>query len=223
MAGRCAGSDSGSRYGHLRPPHLREVQRSRGGHLLFQGDVVSTITVTISFDKSMTIVISVTSSIIAAFLAHYLATNRMLKNHLTKVRFQAYSDFIGSSSKVAIFRRMGNTEDHLDDLAALNDAKNRILICGDRPAVEALIEFWQYGGTLEGESELLAFKHLCQKFRESLGHKKNDLLDLEVSNILFKLQPSSYSFKAQQVKRFCSEKRDQCSSTCGQNTFTPTG
>jgi len=33
------------------------------------------------------------------------------------------------------------------------------------------------------------------RIRESLGNKKNDILGSDISNTLFKLEPSAYSYK----------------------------
>lgn len=146
----------------------------------------------------MTIAISFICSLIAAFIAHYLSTTRMRKNDLSKFQLTAYSDFIGAASRLAVSRRVGNTNHEIEDLAVLNDAKNRIIISGDRIVVEALIEFWKRGATLEREGEIVAFNHLSSVIRKSLGHKQHDIIDLGVSNTMFKLEPSNYSYKASQ-------------------------
>ncbi len=147
----------------------------------------------------MTIIISIISSILAAFLAHYFATTRLKINELKKFQLLAYSDFIGAASRLAVLRRLGNTGSENDELAALNDAKNRIIVSGSTLVVSEVIKFWERGATLEREQELLAFKCLLQEIRKSLGHKKNDLIDLDISNALFKLEPSYYSFRAERA------------------------
>ncbi|WP_136678472.1 hypothetical protein [Neptunomonas sp. XY-337] len=148
----------------------------------------------------MTILVSFIGSLIAAFIAaftaHHLATARMRKNELSKFQLAAYSDFLGAASRLAVSRRVGDTSNEIEDLAVLNDSKNRILIGGDRAVVEALIEFWKHGATLEREQEIIAFKHLASVIRESLGHKKYDIFDLEISNTMFKLEPSDFSYRA---------------------------
>lgn len=144
----------------------------------------------------MTIAVSFISSLIAAFIAHYLATARMRRSDLSKFQLTAYSDFVGAASRLAVSRRVGDTSNEIEDLAVLNDAKNRILIGGDRVVIEALIEFWKHGTTLEREQEIIAFKHLSSVIRESLGHKKHDIVDLEILNTVFKLEPSNYSYRA---------------------------
>ena len=144
----------------------------------------------------MTIVISLVCSIIAAFVAHWLATNRMKKNELTKFKLTAYNDFIRSASQLAVSRRSGNTDNDIDELTTLNDAKNRILLSSEHYVVKALIDFWEKGATLEKESELQSYKRLLQSMRTELGFKKYDLFRLEgVSDLLFKVEPSSFSFK----------------------------
>ena len=99
----------------------------------------------------MTIAVSLICSVIAAFVAHWLATNRMKKNELTKFKLNAYNDFIGAASKLAVVRRLGNTDNDIDELAILNDAKNRILISAEPCIIKALIDFWGKGATLEKE------------------------------------------------------------------------
>ena len=148
----------------------------------------------------MTVILSLISSIFAAFLAHSFATSRMRKNDLSGFQLIAYSDFIGAASRLAVSRRLGNTTNNVEDLAILNDAKNRILICGDKRVVKELIEFWDHGGTLEREQELLAFMRMSTVIRETLGHKKHDITDLKISKTLFKLEPSEFSFKEKYSK-----------------------
>ncbi len=143
----------------------------------------------------ITLTISILSSLVAAFLAHYFATNRIRKNDLSKFQISAYSDFLGAVSRLSVSRRLGNTENEVDDLAILNDSKNRILVCGNRTVIMSLIEFWHLGSTLEKEEGLLAYKELLQDIRVSLGHKKHDIIDLKISDTLFKLEPSTFSFR----------------------------
>jgi len=147
----------------------------------------------------VTILISFISSIIAAFLAHFLATTRSKKSELLKFQVQSYSDFLAATSRLAVSRRLGSSTNEHVDLVALNDAKSRIITCGNVEVVEALIHFWGEGGTLEREQEILAYKNLTHIMRSSLGHKKHDIFNLKVSGALFKLEPSSFSFTAKQA------------------------
>ena len=139
--------------------------------------------------------LSITSALIVAILSHVFSTKRKRRDELAELRLKAYVDFINSASRLVAARRMGRTADELDELAALNDAKTRICICAEIPVVEALAEFWEHGGTLERESEILAFTRFCMRVRESLGYTRYDIHDLNISNTLFKLQPATYSFK----------------------------
>lgn len=149
----------------------------------------------------MTILISFISSIIAAFMAHFLATMRSKKNELLKFQIQSYSDFLAASSRLAVSRRLGSTTNENMDLVELNDAKSKIITCGSVEVVEAMMHFWNQGGTLEREQEILAYERLTQIMRTSLGHKNNDLLSLRVSDALFKLEPSSYSYRAEEAAK----------------------
>ena len=90
---------------------------------------------------------------------------------------------------------MGRTDDAVDELWALNDAKVRICICAEPAVVEALTAFWKHGGTLEKELEILAFTRFCMRVRESLGYDANDIPGTDLSDTLFKLQPAIYSYK----------------------------
>jgi len=146
-----------------------------------------------------TIFISIICSVISAFAVHFLAINRMAKNETIKFRLNAYNDFIGSSSKLIVSRRLGNTKNDINDLTLLNDAKNRIMLCAKHEIVGELITFWEEGSTLEGELELLSYYRLIQLIRQELGFKPNDLHGLKVTGALFKLEPSKFSFRANQT------------------------
>jgi len=145
----------------------------------------------------MIVLISFISSIIAACMAHYFATSRIQKNELSKFQIQAYSDFLIATSRLAVARREGDTTNENIDIAALNDAKSRVIVCGHREVVQAMLKFWRAGTTLELESGILAYSNMVQIMRESIGHKKHDLHDLDISDAIFKLQPSNYSYKAE--------------------------
>ncbi len=147
--------------------------------------------------EKMTILISVISSILAACLTHYLATSRMKKNELSKFQVQAYSDFLIATSKLAVVRRAGDVTNENVDVAELNDAKSRIIVCGHKEVVEAMLKFWRTGATLELERGLLAYQRMVQIMRKNLGHKEFDLHDLDIADAVFKLEPSSYSYKAE--------------------------
>lgn len=148
----------------------------------------------------------VIAAFIAAFVTHHLATSRMKKSDLSKFQVEAYSDFIAAVSRLAVSRRLGDSTNENVDLGALNDAKSRIITSGDPDVVKALIHFWEQGATLEREQEILAYQRLTQIMRASLGHKKHDLFDLKISDALFKLEPSSYSFRGDQaVNNLCQQ------------------
>ena len=145
---------------------------------------------------AITAILSLLSAITVAVLSHLFSTRRKRVDELSELRVKAYSDFINSISRLVSARRRGRSEDELDELATHNDAKNRICICANREVVEALTEFWEAGGTLEAENEVMAFTKLCYRIRESLGNKRNDIIDLELSRTLFALEPSTFSFRA---------------------------
>lgn len=140
--------------------------------------------------------LSLCSALIVALASHFFAVRKKQHDQLAEARLKAYTDFINSTSRLMAARRTGRTEDELDELAALNDAKTRICLCAEKPVVEALIEFWNAGGTLENELEVINFKNLCLRIRESLGNEWKDIAALPISDTLFKLEPSNYSYRA---------------------------
>lgn len=145
---------------------------------------------------AITSILSLISAITVAVFSHFFSMRKKRGDELAEMQLKAYSDFINSISRLVSARRKGRTEDELDELATLNDAKTRICICANREVVEALTEFWKVGATLEAEHEVIAFTRLCCRIRESLGNKRNDIVDLELSKTLFSLEPSTYSFRA---------------------------
>lgn len=140
--------------------------------------------------------LSLMTALVVAVASHTLSGWRKRRDELVELRLRAYSDFINSASRLVAARRLGKTSDEPADLAALNDSKTRICICAEAPVVEALIEFWNHGGTLEKEQEVLAFTRLCMRIRESLGNKRHHIASLGIADTLFRLEPSSYSHRA---------------------------
>lgn len=140
--------------------------------------------------------LSLLGALLGVLVTHFLSEKRKQREEPTEQKLKAYSDFINSASKIIADRRLGHTENDSQEVALLNDAKVRICICGDKSVIQALTEFWEHGGTLERESEILAFTRLCMRIRESLGYKAHDLFDLNISNTLFRIEPSCFSFRA---------------------------
>ncbi|RZI72491.1 MAG: hypothetical protein EOP13_14900 [Pseudomonas sp.] len=144
--------------------------------------------------------LSIIAGVIGAMFGRVLAERKSRKDELAKMRLDAYSDFIRATSHLVAARRVGRTKDELQELGALNDAKARICICSDSPVVESLERFWLQGGTLEKEQEILAFARLCRTMRASLGSERLSL-EIRLSDILFKLEPSTYSFRSSRTDR----------------------
>ena len=144
--------------------------------------------------------LSFLSAVIVAILGHFFSIKRKRRDDLLAMRLKACTDFINALARLASARRKGLIEDELNELATLNDAKIRICICADKKVVEALAKFWGSGGTLEDEREILAFTTFCYRVRESLGNKAWDIVDLRISDTLFKLEPSHYSFRVDEQR-----------------------
>ena len=139
--------------------------------------------------------LSVITGLIGALVGHALSERKSRKDELAKLQLDAYLDFIRATSHLVAARRTGRTQDELAERGALNDAKARICVCAGAPVVQALGKFWLQGGTLEKETEILAFTTLCSVMRESLGNDRLRL-DVRLSDILFRLEPSTYSYRA---------------------------
>lgn len=138
---------------------------------------------------------------LAVTWANHRATQRRNReDERQEFLLKAYADFVNAAARLATARRMGRTSDEEAELVALNDAKTRICIVAPIEIVSALGEFWLQGGTLELEHEILAFTRLCTAIRHSLGHDHRDAVRAEFSNILFKLEPSSYSYKVEDAQ-----------------------
>lgn len=146
-------------------------------------------------------VASVLAAVISAYLTHWFTVRREREKAVTEYRLKAYSDLLNGASRLATARRLGRTSDDEAELAALNDAKTRICVAAPIEVVKALGEFWLQGGTLELEHEILAFTRLCTSIRHSLGHERRDAARVAFSNILFKLEPASYSYKVEKASR----------------------
>lgn len=137
---------------------------------------------------------SIITGLVGALIGHALSERKSRTDELAKLRLDAYLDFIKATSHLVAARRTGRIQDELHELGALNDAKARICVCAGASVVQALERFWLQGGTLEKEQEVLAFTHLCRTMRESVGNDKLTL-DVRLSDILFRLEPSSYSYR----------------------------
>lgn len=139
--------------------------------------------------------LSIITGLVGAAFGHALAERKSRNDELARMRLDAYSDFLKATSYLVAARRSGRITDDPTELGALNDAKARICVCADAPVVEALEAFWLQGGTLEKEQEILAFTQLCRSMRASLGRDRL-ALDIGLTDILFRLEPSTYSYRA---------------------------
>lgn len=96
--------------------------------------------------------ILILTGLAGAYVGHLLSEKKSRKDELAKLRLDAYTDFLNSTSLLFSARRSGRTQDEAAELGALNDAKTRVCICADTEVVVCLASFWLQGGTLEKES-----------------------------------------------------------------------
>ena len=139
-------------------------------------------------------ILSLITGLIGAVFGHVLSEKKSRNDELAKMRLDAYTDFLKTTSLLVSARRSGRIQDEIAELGALNDAKSRICVCADAGVVEALERFWLQGGTLEKEQEILAYKRLCKTMRESLG-RDGLSQEIRLSDILFRLEPSTFSYR----------------------------
>lgn len=140
-------------------------------------------------------VLSGVAALLGVALGHILSARRARLDELAELRMAAYVDFVRSTSLLFTARRAGRTEDEIEELARLNDAKTRMLLSADPSVLKSLERFWLQGGTLEKEQEIVAFRNLCDEMRVSLG-KERVSLQVDLAGVLFRVQPSTYSYKA---------------------------
>lgn len=150
--------------------------------------------------STLAVLISVVTGLIGALIGHHLSERKSRNDELAYLRLESYKDFINATSVLFSARRSGRIQDEIAELGALNDAKTRICICASPEVVECLEKFWLQGGTLEKEQEILEFTRLCRAMRESLGREKLPF-EIKLSDILFRLEPSTYSYKASRENR----------------------
>ena len=138
------------------------------------------------------------AALLGVALGHILSAKRARLDELAAMRMAAYVDFVRSTSLLFTARRAGRTEDEIEELARLNDAKTRILLSANTSVLKSLERFWLQGGTLEKEQEIIAFRNLCDEMRVSLG-KERVSLQMDLAGVLFKVQPSTYSYRVHGV------------------------
>lgn len=142
-----------------------------------------------SVSPAITALLSILGVIVGAFLQNHFAKQNNQAKQLLESRNQAYVDFLEAVSLVVAAQRMGKKDQELEQLARLTHAKARICIFGEESVVRRLASFWSAGASLETETEILAFTRFCLDIRRSLGLQDKELLNGEVSQLLFSIKP----------------------------------
>ncbi len=109
------------------------------------------------------------------------------RNFLNEQRNKAYADFLNAASKIAVSQRLGNSNEVTDALAQLADSKSRICIYGDTNVIEKMAAFLRNGGTLQTESEIIAFTQLSYAMRKSVGFDNSKMNIADISQLLFSI------------------------------------
>lgn len=133
--------------------------------------------------------LSIFGVVVGAFLQNYLLRQNNEAKQLLESRNQAYIDFLEAVSLVVSSQRMGKKEQEIEHLAKLTHAKARICMFGEESVVRRLATFWEAGAAFETEVQILAFTRFVLDIRKSLGLKDKDLLNAEVSQLLFAIKP----------------------------------
>ncbi|MDC7712121.1 hypothetical protein [Vogesella indigofera] len=122
--------------------------------------------------------------------AHFTRKNSQ-NSKLIELQNKAYADFFNSAAAIAVAQRTGDRSRLESELAILADAKARICVYGHSIVVEALANFMRAGGTLQTESEILSFTHLCICIRESVGMGNESVSSSDISQLLFSVDVSN--------------------------------
>lgn len=138
---------------------------------------------------TITALLSIFGVIVGAFLQNHFAKQNNHAKQLLESRNQAYVDFLEAVSLVVAAQRMGKKDQELEQLARLTHAKARICIFGEESVVRRLASFWSAGVSLETETEIQAFTRFCLDIRRCLGLQDKELLNGEVSQLLFAIKP----------------------------------
>lgn len=158
---------------------------------------------TLRYDSSMqsqillSLLVALLSAAATAYLTHRFNRSRKREDELAEFRLRAYADFLAATSKLSTARRLGESAEEADEslLIPINDAKARICICATEPVLEELRAFVKAGATLETEPEIIAYTRLCNAMRVSLGVPRNQSSAAEMSDILWTLEASRYSYR----------------------------
>jgi hypothetical protein len=93
--------------------------------------------------------------------ATYLLTLRTeSKKNYSRLRSDAYIDFIKSTSGLAIAQKLQNAEKAFEYSEQITDAKVRIAIYGSRTVAEALAEFFRDHSVISSIPSFFAAGHL---------------------------------------------------------------
>ena len=131
--------------------------------------------------------IGVLGVILGAFLQGFFNRKNQKVNNLSELQNKAYSDFLNSVSKIAVAQRNNKRSEVTLELSNLADAKARICVYGNATVVKFLAIFLREGGTLQTETEILSFTHLCAEIRRAVGMHDKELMPSDISQLLFSL------------------------------------
>jgi hypothetical protein len=141
----------------------------------------------------LSIFIAVVSGACSAFLIHFLNRKRNREENLRSAQIRAYTDYVGTASRMALAKRRKDEESYSKELVQYNDSKARICMCAPSDVIRAMIEFHKSGANLEEEFSIMNFDRLCREIRRTLGADSTGLL--HTSQVLFDLVPGALGYQ----------------------------
>jgi hypothetical protein len=129
------------------------------------------------------------SGVIGALLgagATYLLTLRTeSKKNYSRLRSDAYIDFIKSTSGLAIAQKLHNSGKASECSEQITDAKVRIAIYGSRAVAEALAEFFRDHSVINSQKAIASFIHVVDLMRAETPGGKEKLSQSAFELLLF--------------------------------------
>lgn len=120
-------------------------------------------------DTGTTILISVCSLLLGAYLRHRFGRSAIQHQHLLEARGRAYTDFCQAYTALIAVQRTGEQEEEFEAIARVNDAKTRVCIFGSEEVVHHFENVRADGIRHETKEEMEALASLYVAIRKSLG------------------------------------------------------
>jgi len=129
---------------------------------------------------------AIIGALLGAAAAYVFGLRIESRKNYSRLRTDAYIDFIKSVAGIAIAQRNTDAAKEAEATASLADAKTRIAIYGSPEAATALATFFRQHGTLDTTAALSSFVNLVSLMRsETPGGRRRQILARDIGQILF--------------------------------------